>query len=89
MVGLTHISVMSMNAIIKAAGGVTKLARALGLHHTTVMGWKEIPHWHAREVARLSGKTLNDVRPDIWDESAPGTSPEVQVQAPASAPEAA
>lgn len=74
---ITHITDMDLEEIIKSGGGVAKLARDLRLHHTTVMGWKAVPPHHAREVARLTGKTLHDIRPDLWEEtdSAPSLAP--------------
>jgi DNA-binding transcriptional regulator YdaS (Cro superfamily) len=61
---------MDINDVFKAAGGVTKLARGLGLHHTTVLGWTAVPPKHVRAVTALTGIPAHELRSDLWD--APG-----------------
>jgi DNA-binding transcriptional regulator YdaS (Cro superfamily) len=58
---------MDIRDIIKAGGGCSALAKALGLHHTTVLGWLHVPPRHVREVARLTGLPLHQLRPDLYD----------------------
>ncbi|MDE2105908.1 MAG: helix-turn-helix domain-containing protein [Patescibacteria group bacterium] len=47
--------------IVKAAGGPVKLAAALGIHYSTISGWKQIPAHHVLRVAQLSGVPLEHV----------------------------
>ena len=58
-----------MNAltIVRKAGGPVLVARELGLHHTTVLGWRHVPGVHARTVARLAKLHPSQVRPDLYD----------------------
>lgn len=58
---------MEMKEIIQRAGGVTKLAAAVGRHHATVLGWSAVPPKHVRLVATLIGATAHELRPDLWD----------------------
>jgi DNA-binding transcriptional regulator YdaS (Cro superfamily) len=58
---------MKITEIIKAAGGPTKLARGLGLHHTTVLGWRHVPAERAAEVSRITGIPRHELRPDLWE----------------------
>jgi hypothetical protein len=57
----------SVKDILESSGGVVKVARAIGRHHTTVMGWTRIPAEHARAIRDLSGLPLHEIRPDLWD----------------------
>lgn len=58
---------MNTKDVIAAAGGASALARALGLHHTTVLGWKRIPAERVPAVSRLIGISRHELRPDLWD----------------------
>jgi DNA-binding transcriptional regulator YdaS (Cro superfamily) len=53
--------------VFKAANGVTALARALKLSHTTLLGWQQVPAKHVREVARVTRLPLHELRPDLYD----------------------
>jgi DNA-binding transcriptional regulator YdaS (Cro superfamily) len=56
-----------MPEIIQRAGGVTKLAAAVGRHHATILGWHRVPAEHAKAVAEASGIPLHELRPDLWE----------------------
>lgn len=58
---------MKISVIVKLAGGPTHLARQLGIKHTSVLGWRQVPPTRAREVARLAGLHPSQVRPDLYD----------------------
>lgn len=58
---------MEVAEIIKQAGGVSKIAHAVGRHHTSVMGWKRVPVEHARVISDLTQIPLHVIRPDVWD----------------------
>jgi DNA-binding transcriptional regulator YdaS (Cro superfamily) len=56
-----------MKEIIRRAGGVSKLAAAVGRHHATVIGWKAVPPAHVRVVSQVTGLSPHQLRPDLWD----------------------
>lgn len=58
---------MDVTEIIKEAGGASRLARHLGLHHTTVLGWAEVPPKHVPAVAALLHVDRHEIRPDLWE----------------------
>lgn len=59
---------MEMPEIILRAGGLVKLAAAVGRHHTTVLGWTNVPPKHVKAVAAVTGIPPHMLRPDLWDE---------------------
>ena len=54
--------------LIRIAGGVTKVARALSLSHSTVLGWQQIPLAHVPAISRTFGVSRHDLRPDYWEQ---------------------
>jgi DNA-binding transcriptional regulator YdaS (Cro superfamily) len=61
---------------IRAAGGPTKLAKAIGVDHSTVIGWRRanrIPAERVRAVAVASGIPAHQLRPDIFDPPPPNS----------------
>ncbi len=56
-----------LQAIIRKAGGPSRVARELGRHHTSVLGWTKVPAEHARAVAKLAAVHPCVVRPDLYD----------------------
>ena len=58
---------MDVTEIIKEAGGASKLARHLGLHHTTVLGWCEVPPKHVPAISALLNIERHEIRPDLWE----------------------
>lgn len=67
IVGMSHIHHMDVTKIIEMAGGASKLARLLGLHHTTVLGWSSVPPKHVPAVAALLEVGRHEIRPDLWE----------------------
>lgn len=57
---------METKAIIQKAGGVVKVAKALGLSHSTICGWKRVPPRHTVGVATLAGMLPHQIRPDVF-----------------------
>lgn len=55
---------------VRGAGGVTKLARALGISHQAVLKWRRLPAERVLEVERLSGVSRHELRPDIYPRAA-------------------
>jgi len=61
-------------AAIEAVGGPTKLARAIGVDHSTVIGWRRanrLPAERVPAVASLSGIPKHELRPDLFDAPSP------------------
>lgn len=48
-----------------AAGGVTKLAKAIGVTRSAVSQWDAIPMDRVFEVARVTGVPAHELRPDL------------------------
>lgn len=50
---------------VEGAGGVRKLAAAVGVHHSRVSRWPRVPRQHLFRVASCSGVDASDLRPDL------------------------
>lgn len=61
---------MDIREIIKRGGGPSKLARSLGLHHTSVLGWQRVPAGRVKRVSELTGVPLYEIRPELWEKPA-------------------
>lgn len=57
---------MDIAIIIKAAGGVTSLAKKLGISHSSVIEWKRVPPRHAMKISEITGIALHELRNDIF-----------------------
>jgi DNA-binding transcriptional regulator YdaS (Cro superfamily) len=64
---MSHNPGMDVKEIIRLAGGASKLARILGLHHTSVLGWKIVPPKHVPALAALLEVGRHEIRPDLWE----------------------
>jgi DNA-binding transcriptional regulator YdaS (Cro superfamily) len=58
---------MDISEIIRRGGGASKIAHAIGRHHTSILGWTRVPAEHARAVETLTGIPKHELRPDLWD----------------------
>ena len=47
-------------------GGLTRLARALGLTRSAVHQWKQVPAHRLVEVERITGIPREALRPDLY-----------------------
>lgn len=65
---------MDIKEIIKQAGGVAAVARAVGVKHPSVCGWTRIPAEHVGAVAAISGLAPEIIRPDLARVFAPAAS---------------
>ncbi|MBS1070359.1 helix-turn-helix domain-containing protein [Gluconobacter cerinus] len=54
---------------IKAAGGVTALAKGLGIKPPSVYSWKKIPPGRVLAIAKLTGIPPQKLRPDLYEGS--------------------
>jgi len=62
---------MTIDEIAKRAGGIGRLAELLGVHWSTVCGFKrtrhqQIPPHHARVISEALDIPLHQIRPDLW-----------------------
>ena len=53
---------------IRAVGGVTELARRIGISQPSVSNWTRIPAERVLEVESATGIARADLRPDLYDE---------------------
>lgn len=63
---------------IARAGGVSALARAVGVDHSTVVGWRRagrVPAERVRRVSEVTGLPPHSLRPDLFDPPADGPAP--------------
>ena len=51
---------------IEAAGGLSALARAIGIKPQSVNGWTQCPAQRVLAVEAASGISRSDLRPDIY-----------------------
>jgi DNA-binding transcriptional regulator YdaS (Cro superfamily) len=51
---------------IKAAGGVSALARALGIKHPAILQWGRIPANRIVDIERVTGVPREELRPDLY-----------------------
>jgi len=58
---------MTLAEIILKAGGVTAMARALGVHHSSILGWARVPAERVPAVSRITGVPRHELRPDLWE----------------------
>lgn len=61
---------MQVAEVITKAGGVAHIAQRLGLHHTSIIGWRKvgrIPAERVAAVSRLAGVPKHEIRPDLFE----------------------
>lgn len=56
-----------VNTVIERAGGITALARALGIKHNAIYSWKQIPAERVPSVSDLTGIPRHELRPDLYE----------------------
>lgn len=54
-----------LSRAIKLAGGLSALARELGISKQAVYAWQKVPPQHVLQVERLTGITRYELRPDL------------------------
>jgi hypothetical protein len=60
----------ALHAVICKAGGVMRLAEALGVTPPAVTNWRILPARHLPRVAAITGIPARDIRPDLFGASA-------------------
>ena len=53
---------------VRAAGNKNRLAEALGITWPAVYKWKRIPRKRLQQVAQITGLSLEDLDPDLYQE---------------------
>jgi TorA maturation chaperone TorD len=61
-----------LNQAIRAAGGVSELARRLGIAQPSVSNWERIPAERVASVEAATGIHRAQLRPDLFADRAPG-----------------
>jgi DNA-binding transcriptional regulator YdaS (Cro superfamily) len=52
--------------LIERAGGITSLARQLGITHNSIYSWEVVPPFRVAAVAKITGVSMADIRPDMF-----------------------
>lgn len=52
--------------IIDRAGSKAKLARHLGIKHSSLYNWRRVPAARVIEIEKLTGISRHKIRPDIF-----------------------
>lgn len=55
-----------LGAVLKAAGGVSALARALRIERQAVSAWRKVPHERVVKVSEITGIPREKIRPDLY-----------------------
>jgi DNA-binding transcriptional regulator YdaS (Cro superfamily) len=61
---------MDVSEIIAAGGGPTQLGKAVGVDHSTVIGWRRagrIPAERVAAVSRATGVARHMIRADLYE----------------------
>lgn len=72
-VGIDDIRGM-LKSYLEQRGNLTRLARTVGVSHSTVLGWAagRVPAERVRAVAAATGIPPHELRPDIFEPSTVG-----------------
>lgn len=67
--GMTTLTGM---ALLRAQRGLlSRLAIELGISHAAVATWRKVPAERVPEVARITGYSRHQLRPDLWEPDPP------------------
>ena len=61
-----------LDLAINAAGGVTELARRLGISQPSVSNWTRVPAERVIQIEQITGVTRSILRPDLYHEESGG-----------------
>lgn len=61
--------VLACKKAISRAGGLSQVARAIGITPQAIYKWKIVPHLRCHELADLSGIAVTELRPDLFKSS--------------------
>lgn len=62
---------MSIRSIIKKAGGPSRVARLLGIHHSAVIRWENVPYERVIPLEAATGIPREELRPDLFKRPTP------------------
>lgn len=65
---------IGMELLRSQRGLMTRIAEGLGIHRGAVAMWKDVPAERVPDVARITGFSRHQLRPDLWEKQA--TEPE-------------
>lgn len=57
---------LACKGAIAAAGGMSRLAAALKITPQAVYDWEIVPAERCRQVAAISGRSVHELRPDVF-----------------------
>ena len=60
------VAVAALDAAISKAGGVTNLARLLGISKAAVSAWPLVPARRVLQVEDITGISRSQLRPDLY-----------------------
>lgn len=61
-----HLMIEVVKKAAVRAGGVTSLAKALGVRHTSFYSWRRVPAERVRAIEAATGIPAHELRPDIF-----------------------
>lgn len=56
----------ALKQAIEEMGGYRSLARALGISHQAIVGWKRVPSERILQVEKVTGIPREELRPDLY-----------------------
>jgi hypothetical protein len=64
---VAEVGVADVAEIVEACGGLSALGHVLGISRQAVSHWEVVPEHWLDAVARLSGMSFHQLRPDLYD----------------------
>lgn len=58
--------IASIQNAAENVGGITRLAREIGVKHQTFYSWKRVPAERVLDIERVSGVPRHELRPDLY-----------------------
>lgn len=59
-----------MELLRSQRGLMTRVAEALGINRAAVAMWRDVPPERVPDVARITGYSRHQLRPDLWERGA-------------------
>lgn len=69
---LCSLPAMRIEEIIGAGGGPSALGKTIGLKHSSILSWTQVPPKHVAAVSFATGIPKHVIRPDLWSPQAAG-----------------
>lgn len=58
---MSETTTLGIKEIVRAAGGPMKIAAALGLDHSAISKWRQVPVHHVIRIAEMSGISIEEI----------------------------